>query len=85
MSGNDDGITTATLYLDGRKIGSKKFADVYGDSKNTATFGKGWGGTWFFSGEVVKIMVYNEILSAKQIASMSEADAALIKRSPLER
>ena len=82
---NDDGITTATLYLDGRKIGSKKFADVYGDSKNTATFGRGWGGTWFFSGEVVKIMVYNEILSAKQIASMSEADAALIKRSPLER
>lgn len=75
---NNDGVAAVTLYLDGKKIGSKKFADVY-SSQNAITFGKGWGGYWFFSGEIANIAVYNEAMTPEQIAQLSEADAKLIK------
>lgn len=75
---NHDGIATATLYLDGKKIGTGKFADVY-TAKTPVTFGKGWGGNWFFSGEIAKIAIYKEAMTPEQIAQLSEADAGLIK------
>lgn len=75
---NHDGIATATLYLDGKKIGTRKFADVY-TAKTPVTFGKGWDGNWFFSGEIAKIAIYKEAMTPEQIAQLSEADAGLIK------
>ena len=64
---------TVSLYVSGKKPVVQTFKNV--DFKATAsdlTFGRGWGGTWHFDGEIALFKAFDVPLSEKEIKELDK-------------
>ena len=72
-----DGAYHVVQYLNGKAQSHKPIAKAYQGHSNPLTIGKGWGGVWFFSGDIALIQAYDVPLSEAEIQ-------ALVKKSPFK-
>ena len=69
--------TTVALYVDGKKEAEKKFKTKFATTANPVTIGEGWGGPWYFSGKLGKILIFDRALTPKQVADLAAAEPYL--------
>lgn len=65
---------TALLYVDGVKKTSRTFKYEKGyppETQNDLTIGKGWGGVWFFKGDIGTAQIYDAPMTDSQIRALS--------------
>ena len=78
---NAPGNYTVRLYIDGRKAAEKNFRrKIAAPNANPVTLGEGWGGPWYFQGELGKVMIFDQALSDQQIAALAAAETRLKKK-----
>lgn len=70
--------TVVRLYIDGKKEATKYFKVKLGKpASNPVTIGEGWGGPWYFSGKLGKILVFDRVLSDREVADLAAAEPYL--------
>ena len=69
--------TTVALYVDGKKEVENKFKTKFARTANPMTIGEGWGGPWYFSGKLGKILIFDQALTPKQVADLAAAEPYL--------
>lgn len=72
-----DGEYQVAQYCCGKKTAHKPVRKTYQKQSSPLTIGKGWGGVWFYSGDIALIQAYDVPLSEAEIQ-------ALDKKSPFK-
>lgn len=68
-----DGAYHVTLYLNGKARTYKPTAGTYQESSNPLTIGKGWGGVWFYAGDIARVQAYDVPLTQAQIRALDKS------------
>ncbi len=60
------------LWVNGQIVTDKKYNNVvFPENDNPVDIGKGWGGPWFFKGQMQSIQIYDRALTAQEIQDAS--------------
>ena len=70
--------TVVRLYIDGKKEAAKYFKFKQGKpASNPVTIGEGWGGPWYFSGKLGKVLIFDRALSDSEVAGLAASEPYL--------
>ena len=61
-----------TLFMNGEPVISKKNKDIAPQAgTNSIEIGKGWGGPWFFNGEIAEVSMFDRALTDGEVLDLS--------------